>query len=144
MRHLCVREIMTATDLCERPPGASVRDACRAMAEQPCGSVLITERGKLLGIFTESDLVRRVLAPGLDPRLTLLVEVMTREPGTIRPDARVDEAIRKMDGFGCRHLPVVEHGRVVGVVSLRDLSIEDLAAMHAELEMRRLVAERAW
>jgi predicted transcriptional regulator len=56
----------------------------------------------------------------------------------------VDEAIRRMDEYGYRHLPVVERGNVIGMVALRDCSIEDLAAMHAELETRRVVAERAW
>ena len=144
MRHLSVREIMNDGALCQAPPGTSVREACRLMAEHQCGSILVTERGRLLGIFTQGDLVRRVLAPGRDPNLTLLVEVMTAEPDTIRPREGVDEAIRRMDEFGYRHLPVVETGAVVGVVALRDCSIEDLAAMHAELETRRVVAERAW
>jgi CBS domain-containing protein len=144
MRHLAVREIMTGVAICQAPPGASVRVACRLMAEHQCGSVLVTERGRLLGIFTEGDLVRRVLAPGHDPNLTLLVEVMTMEPETIRPGESVDEAIRRMDEYGYRHLPVVDGGAVVGMVALRDCSIEDLAAMHAELETRRVVAERAW
>jgi predicted transcriptional regulator len=56
----------------------------------------------------------------------------------------VDEVIRRMDEFGYRHLPVVDGREVVGVLSIRDLSIEDLAAMHAELESRRTIAERAW
>jgi CBS domain-containing protein len=144
MRHLTVREIMTTEGLCQAAPGASARDACCLMAERQCGSVLVTERGPLLGIFTEGDLIRRVLAPGLDPNLTLLIEVMTADPDTIRPHEPVAEAIRRMDEFGYRHLPVVEGGKVVGVVALRDCSIEDLAAMHAELETRRVVAERAW
>jgi CBS domain-containing protein len=144
MRHLAVREIMTDGGLCQAPPGTSVRTACRLMAERQCGSVLVTERGRLLGIFTEGDLVRRVLAPGHDPNLTLLVEVMTKDPDTIRPRETVDEAIRRMDEYGYRHLPVVDAGAVVGLVALRDCSIEDLAAMHAELETRRVVAERAW
>jgi CBS domain-containing protein len=144
MRHLAVREIMTGAALCEAPPGTSVREACRLMAEHQCGSVLVTDRGRLLGIFTGGDLVRRVLAPGRDPNLTLLVEVMTSDPDTIRPRETVDEAIRRMDEYGYRHLPVVEGGAVVGMVALRDCSIEDLAAMHAELETRRVVAERAW
>jgi CBS domain-containing protein len=144
MRHLAVREIMSDGALCQAPPGTSVREACRLMAEHQCGSILVTERGRLLGIFTQGDLVRRVLAPGRDPNLTLLVEVMTADPDTIRPREGVDEAIRRMDEFGYRHLPVVEGGAVVGVVALRDCSIEDLAAMHAELETRRVVAERAW
>jgi CBS domain-containing protein len=144
MRHLAVREIMTDGAICQAPPGTSVREACRCMAEHQCGSVLVTERGRLLGIFTQGDLVRRVLAPGRDPNLTLLVEVMTGDPETIRPRESVDEAIRRMDEYGYRHLPVVDGGAVVGVVALRDCSIEDLAAMHAELETRRVVAERAW
>jgi CBS domain-containing protein len=144
MRHLTVREIMTSDGICQVAPGASVRAACCLMAERQCGSVLVTERGRLLGIFTEGDLIRRVLAPGLDPNLTLLIEVMTTDPDTIRPHEPVAEAIRRMDEFGYRHLPVVHGGQVVGVVALRDCSIEDLAAMHAELETRRVVAERAW
>jgi CBS domain-containing protein len=144
MRHLAVREIMTSGEICQATPGASVRTACRLMAEHQCGSVLVTKRGRLLGIFTEGDLVRRVLAPGLDPNLTLLIEVMTTDPDTIHPRESVDEAIRRMDEFGYRHLPVTEGARVIGMVALRDCSIEDLAAMHAELETRRVVAERAW
>jgi CBS domain-containing protein len=144
MRHLSVREIMTSDGLCQAAPSASVRAACCLMAEHQCGSVLVAERDRLLGIFTEGDLIRRVLAPGLDPNLTLLIEVMTTDPDTIRPREPVAEAIRRMDEFGYRHLPVVEGGKVVGVVALRDCSIEDLAAMHAELETRRVVAERAW
>ena len=144
MRHLAVREIMSDGAICQAPPGTSVRAACRLMAAHHCGSVLGTERGRLLGIFTSGDLVRRVLAPGHDPSLALLAEVMTKEPDTIRPRESVDEAIRRMDECGYRHLPVVEAGALVGMVALRDCSIEDLAAMHAELETRRVVAERAW
>ena len=144
MRHLAVREIMAGGTICQAAPGTSVRAACRLMAEHQCGSVLVTERGRLLGIFTEGDLVRRVLATGRDPNLTLIAEVMTTDPDTIRPRETVDEAIRRMDEYGYRHLPVVDGGAVVGMVALRDCSIEDLAAMHAELETRRVVAERAW
>ena len=144
MRHLTVREIMTDGAICQATPGTSVRAACCLMVQHQCGSVLVVERDRLLGIFTQGDLVRRVLAAGLDPNLTLLVEVMTKEPDTIRPRDTVDEAIRRMDEYGYRHLPVVERGAVVGMVALSDCSIEDLAAMHAELETRRVVAERAW
>ena len=144
MRHLAVREIMSDGAICQAAPGTSVRASCCLMVEHQCGSVLVTERGRLLGIFTSGDLVRRVLAPGHDPSLALLAEVMTKEPDTIRPRESVDEAIRRMDEYGYRHLPVVETGAPVGMVALRDCSIEDLAAMHAELETRRVVAERAW
>ena len=69
---------------------------------------------------------------------------MTTEPGHDPAARSVDEAIRRMDEYGYRHLPVVERGKVTGMVALCDCSIEDLAAMHAELETRRVVAERAW
>ena len=144
MRHRTVREVMSCVGICQRPPGASVRDGCRLMAEHRCGSVLVVEGGQLLGIFTQRDALERVFACGRDPDLTLLAEVMTREPDTIGPNQSVDEVIRRMDEFGYRHLPVVDGRKVVGVLSLRDLSIEDLAAMHAELESRRTIAERAW
>ncbi|HSA82404.1 MAG TPA: CBS domain-containing protein [Geminicoccaceae bacterium] len=144
MRHQTVREIMSCVRTCQQPPGASVRDGCRLMAEHRCGSVLVVEGSRLLGIFTQRDAIERVFACGLDPDLTVLAEVMTREPDTIGPNQRVDEAIRRMDEFGYRHLPVVDGREVVGVLSIRDLSIEDLAAMHAELESRRTIAERAW
>jgi CBS domain-containing protein len=114
------------------------------MAENRCGSVLVVDGGRLLGIFTEGDAIERAFARGLDPDLTFLAEVMTREPDTIGPDHSIDEALRRMDEFGYRHLPVIEAERVIGVLSIRDLSIEDLAAMHAELESRRAIAERAW
>jgi len=144
MRHRTVREIMSCVEVCQQPPEASVRDACRLMAEHRCGSVLVVEGGRLIGIFTERDALERVFACGRDPQVTRLAEVMSAEPDTIGPNHSVDEAIRRMDEFGYRHLPVIEADRVLGVLSIRDLSIEDLAAMHAELESRRAIAERAW
>jgi CBS domain-containing protein len=144
MRHLAVREIMSDGGICQATPATSVRAACCLMAQHQCGSVLVTERDRLLGIFTQGDLVRRVLAAGRDPNLTLLAEVMTKDPDTIQPRDSVDEVIRRMDESGYRHLPVIERGKVTGMVALCDCSIEDLAAMHAELETRRVVAERAW
>ena len=144
MRNRIVRDIMSCVGLCQQPPSASVREACRLMTEHRCGSVLVVDGGRLLGIFTEGDAMERVFACGRDPDLTTLAEVMTGEPDTISPSAPVDDVIRRMDEFGYRHLPVVDGRQVVGVLSIRDLSIEDLAAMHAELESRRTIAERAW
>jgi CBS domain-containing protein len=114
------------------------------MAEHHCGSVLVVDRDRLVGIFTVRDAVERVFARGRDPDLTFLAEVIVREPDTIGPDERVEDAIRRMDEFGYRHLPVVDGQRAVGVLSIRDLPIETLAAMHAELESRRVIAEHAW
>lgn len=145
MRHRTVREIMHHQNIRQVSPGACVREAIRLMSEHNVGSLLVTENGRLLGIFTERDAVRRIMATGRDPDLTIMAEVMTREPDTIGARDSVDDAIRRMDEFGYRHLPVVEdHDRVIGVISMRDCSIDDLAAMRAELEERHAIAERAW
>jgi CBS domain-containing protein len=144
MRHRTVRDVMSSSGVCQQPPGASVRTACRLMAEHHCGSILVVDRERLVGIFTERDAVQRVFARGLDPDLTFLAEVMTTEPDTIGPSERVEDAIRRMDEFGYRHLPVVDGERAIGMLSIRDLPIEELAAMHAELESRRVIAEHAW
>jgi CBS domain-containing protein len=144
MRHRRVHEIMTSGSIRTCASTATVREAIRLMAEHNVGCVTVTEHGALVGIFTERDVVRRVLAPGLDPDETRLAEVMSREPDTIAPGESVNEVIRRMDEFGYRHLPVVEQGALVGMVSLRDCSIDDLAAMAYELEDRHAIAERAW
>ena len=144
MRHTTVREIMTSCGLCQLSSAMSVRDAICVMAERNCGCVLVTEADRLAGIFTRGDALKRVVARALDPDQTRLADVMTRAPEAIAPGESVDEAIRRMDEFGYRHLPVLEDDRIVGVLSLRDCSIEDLAAMHRELEYRHVFAERAW
>ena len=144
MRHTTVREIMSSCGLCELASVMSVRDAICVMAERNCGCVLVTEADRLAGIFTRGDALKRVVARALDPDQTRLADVMTRSPDTIAPGESVDDAIRRMDEFGYRHLPVIEDERIVGVLSLRDCSIEDLAAMHRELEYRHVFAERAW
>lgn len=144
MRRHTVRDVMTNGAICQSSPDTSVREAIRLMSARNVGSVLVADSGCLLGIFTERDALRRVLAIGRDPDRTALAEVMTREPDTIRSGASIDDAIRCMDEFGYRHLPVVDDGAVVGVLSIRDCSIGDLAAMCVELEERHVFAERAW
>jgi CBS domain-containing protein len=111
---------------------AGVREAAKLMRERNVGSVLIIEAGRLEGIFTERDMVHRVVAAGRDPDATVLGEVMTREPDTIAPDATALDALRRMQDGGYRHLPVVEGGRVVAVVSRRDFLGGEKARLDAE------------
>lgn len=144
MRHRQVKEIMSTEIVRHLAPTSPVAEAIKVMDRHNIGCVIVQERGAPVGVFTERDLVRRVVARGLDAEQTSLNDVMTREPDTLAPSDTVDEAIRRMDEFGYRHMPVVERGSVVGVVSLRDCSIDDLAAMAHELEDRRAIAERAW
>jgi CBS domain-containing protein len=90
------------------------------MARRKVRSVLIVRRGKIAGIFTGSDLNDRVVAAGLDPDKTPLSDVMTAEPRTIAPHSDAIEALRLMHRHRCRHLPVCDGERLVGVVSRRD------------------------
>ena len=103
------------------PPRASVKEACAAMRSRHVGAVLVTENeGRLVGIFTGRDAVCRVLAEGRDPAATALAEVMTARPDTMPPGMSAIDALRRMEDCGYRHIPVVENGRVVGVVSRGD------------------------
>ncbi len=102
-------------------PAACVRDACKRMQEHRAGSVLVTdERGQLVGIFTGRDAVNRVLAAGRNPDTTALADVMTPKPATMTPEKSAIEALRLMWDGGFRHIPVVDCGKLVGVVSRGD------------------------
>ena len=99
-------------------PNATVKHACGRMRDRRVGAVLVTDdAARLLGIFTARDAVWRVLAEARDPAVTTLDEVMTRNPRTLSPDKRAIDALRLMQEGGHRHLPVVEKGKVVGVIS---------------------------
>ena len=139
-----VREILSRDTLVAGPPKMTVREAARRMAEHVCGSILVLDGETLVGIFTERDLLVRVIAAGRDPDGTRVAEVMTRSPDTIAAGAPVKEAIRRMDEFGYKHLPVMEGDRVVGVIAVEDIPIGELVGMSEELEERHRLAERMW
>lgn len=103
------------------PPTALVKEACARMRERRVGAVLVTDAQQhLLGIFTGRDAVCRVVAEGRDPAKTALAEVMTAAPDTMRPGSDAVEALRRMQDGGYRHIPVVENGKVIGIVSRGD------------------------
>ena len=102
-------------------PETSVKEACRLMRDRSVGAVLVTDpHDRLLGIFTGRDAVARVLAEGKPAEKTKLSEVMTPSPQTMPPGTNAIEALRLMQDCGCRHVPVVAEGKVVGVVSRGD------------------------
>ena len=117
-----VSEVMTR-DVVTVSPGASVREAARLMAERNVGALpVVGEGGRLVGILSERDIVRRVVAAGRDPDSTRVSEVMTPDPVTVRPDYTLADALRVMAQLNVRHLPVVdEGGRLVGIISVRDI-----------------------
>ena len=138
-----VRDFLARDVLLQASPEESARDAAIGMAAHHCGAVLVCRDDTLIGIFTERDLIARVVALGRDLD-TPLLEVMTANPDTIAADAPIIAAIRQMSEFGYRHLPVVENERVMGLLSLRDLPVAELALAQPELEAREALAERIW
>jgi CBS domain-containing protein len=105
------------------PVTTTVASACREMRDRRVGSVLVTGAGgRLVGIFTGRDAVSRVLASGKSGRNTKLADVMTADPRTLSPRQTAIDALRMMWAGGFRHLPVVDAGKIVGVVSRGDFS----------------------
>ena len=103
-------------------PTVSVADAVAEMNLHRVGSVLIIEGGRLVGIFTERDVLRRVVGAGLDPNRSCVADVMTQGVITISPDVSIEETMVIFTEKRCRHLPVVDHGRLVGTISIGDIT----------------------
>lgn len=127
MAQRSIRSIIEQQEVVTAPEGMTVGEAARLMKEKQVGAMLIVEEGRLSGIFSERDALFRVVSEGRDARTTLLKEVMTRNPRTIHPDKPFADALHIMREGGFRHVPVVEGGRPVGMISARD-------AMGPELE----------
>ena len=118
----------------------NVRGAARRMAERNIGAAAVVDEGKLSGIFSERDIMARVVAQGLDPDSTAVGDVMTRELVVIEPRADIDTALERMHAIGSRHLPVVEDGKLVGMLSIRDLlEVEDADKRNKATFLRDLV-----
>lgn len=103
-------------------PAATVLEAVRRMNEERIGCLLVREGEQVVGIFTERDVLTRVLDRGLDPGTTTVAQVMTTEPVSVRPGLTVHEAMAVVTEKRCRHLPVIEDQRLLGMVSIGDLT----------------------
>ena len=114
-----VKSVMKRQSVVKAPPDTPVSQAARLMATRNVGAVMVVEDERLLGIFTERDIAYRVVAKGLDARTTPIADVMTAAPDTIEPDQPFGSALLRMHEKGFRHLPVVQEGKVVGIVSAR-------------------------
>jgi CBS domain-containing protein len=125
----------------KQPPATAeksvtVLDAALLMKREGKGALLVVDGSRLIGIFTERDALFRVIAARRDPVTTRLADVMTPQPQTMHPDEPFVKALRLMHRHGFRHLPVVEHGRPLGVVSARDALDEDLDELRVDLVQR--------
>jgi CBS domain-containing protein len=136
-----VKEIMESRKLLQAAPDTTVRVAAELMATRGVGAVLVVDGQRLLGIFTERDVVFRVVARGLDTGTTRIDEVMTPQPKTIEPDKPFGRAMLVMHEHGFRHLPVVDHGVPIGIVSARSAMDPDLEEFVSEERRRKHLQE---
>lgn len=120
----------------------TVRAACRLMAENRIGALVIVDSNRIAGIFTERDALNKVLAGGLDPDITKLAQVMVKDPQTIRADKPLGYALQFMADGGFRHVPVVDaEGAPVGMVSARDALGQDMLQLERDLKFREHLEE---
>ncbi len=116
-----IAELIEGRPLFHVSSSDKVRDVARRMSEKNIGAIAVVDSGKLVGIFSERDIMSRVVAQGLNPETTAVAEVMTKDIVVGEPGEDIEEALKKMHAVGCRHLPIVDKGNLVGMISIRDL-----------------------
>jgi CBS domain-containing protein len=132
-----LRHVFERRNLVTAPPGASVYDVAATMSAAAVGAIPIVDADRLVGIFSERDLMTRIVVPRRDPERTLVSEVMTRDVVTATLEDHVDFCVDKMRKAGCRHLPVLAGDRLIGVFSMRDLLRDELEEQDQEIRHLR-------
>lgn len=125
MKHM--KEILTGKPVYSVDRSAKVQQAVECMAGANIGAVTVIDGSRLVGIFSERDVINRVVAKGLDPRTTPVSSVMTSNLVVANADESHEACLRKMKQANCRHLPIVDGDKLIGVISLRDLLQVDLS-----------------
>jgi CBS domain-containing protein len=113
----------------------TVREAARYMSDRRVGAVAVLQGDRLSGVLSERDIMSRVVARGLDPDAVKVGEVMTRDLVVAGASESNEDGVRKMKQAGCRHLPVIQDDRFLGMVSLRDLLQVDLSEKDEEIRL---------
>jgi CBS domain-containing protein len=116
-----IKDVMTR-DVRACEPNATVVEAAKVMAQEDVGPVPIVEDGRLVGIVTDRDIVVRVVAEGRDPNATTVKEIASTNLVTVSPDDDLDQALNRLAENQVRRLPVVEGGRLVGIVAQADIA----------------------
>jgi len=135
-----VRDILSrkGSDVYTVTPDMTVLDAAKIMNERRCGAVCVVSEGKLAGMFTERDVLNRVVARQLDPATTRVADVLTSPVVTCNPDSKANDCATIMSGRKIRHLPVVEgegeNARLVGMISTGDLMALEVSEKQAHIE----------
>lgn len=141
MTERTIREIIEGQELLTAPTSMTVAEAAQLMKQRNVGAMMVVDGDKLVGMFTERDALFRVLAGELDGKTALLSEVMTPNPRTIQPNRLFVHALGIMHEGRFRHLPVVENGRPIGMISARDAFGPELEAFVYELLRQEQVSQ---
>lgn len=128
-----IRRLIRRRELVTAAPDQSASEAAAAMADARVGALCIVDGDRLVGIFSERDLMTRVVVPGRDPRRTSVADVMTRDVVTADLDDTRAQCLERMQEERFRHLPIREGDRVVGMISMRDLLRDEIAEQREEI-----------
>ena len=132
-----IKELVKDRDVYWVQADKSVMEVARYMVERNIGAVPVVRDGDLVGIFSERDIMKRVMVAGLDPRQTMVSEVMTANPYTVQLDVHLDECLRLMREHNFRHLPICDGKKLLGLVSLRDVLNQEVMEKDGEVHMMR-------
>jgi CBS domain-containing protein len=121
----------------------TVLEVAQAMVARDIGAVPVLENGMLVGVFSERDLMKRVVTEQGDPRTIRVGEVMTSDPLTVSPSEELETCRALMKRHNFRHLPVCEGEQLLGMVSMRDIMLYDLDAKDEEVRMMRAYIQTA-
>lgn len=133
----CIYDLVKDQETYRADVNQTVLELAEAMVERNIGAVPVLDNGELVGIFSERDLMRRVVVASRDPRTTQVRQVMTTDPLTVTPHETVESCMMLMRRHGFRHLPICD-GRVLkGIVSLRDIMLHDISEKDHEVRMMR-------
>ncbi len=132
-----IRHLMSGRELNRISPGVSALDGSKFLASHATGTCAVFDDQKLVGVFSERDLLVRVVAAGKDPAKTLVKDVMTRNPVVAHSHETLDACLLKMTHAHCRHLPVFDGETYLGMVSMRDLMSSRAEELQGEIQELR-------
>jgi CBS domain-containing protein len=138
-----VHDLINTQDTYRADANQMVLDVAQAMVDRNIGAVPVLSDGLLVGIFSERDLMKRVVVEGRDPGTTRVETVMTDDPLTVSPNESLETCMVLMRRHGFRHLPVCEGKQLRGIVSLRDILLHDLNEKDHEVRMMRAYIQAA-